>query len=199
VTAHFARAWGLTTHCLPMSDDRVATFVDTADGALEFQRYFVEQRCEPRAKGIRFVGAHAAKAAPGVVEALMARDVDAIVIAPSNPFLSIDPILAVPDIAEALRARTAPCVAVSPIVGGKAVKGPTVKLMNELDIAITPAAIGAHYAGIIDGLLIDQRDMDEELPRGLAYAHADTLMRTLDDRARVAEAALALARTIKRP
>ena len=196
ISAAFARAWGLATHFLPMTNDRVATFIDTAGGELAFQRYFVEPRCPPAATRIRFDGAATAKPAPGVIEAII--DTDAIIIAPSNPFLSIDPILAVPAIADALRNTSAPCIAVSPIVGGQAVKGPTVKLMTELGVAITPAAIADHYHGIIDALLVDERDMGVGPTLALPHAHADTLMKTLADRERVAHAALSLAREISR-
>jgi LPPG:FO 2-phospho-L-lactate transferase len=195
ITTHFARAWKLQTHCLPMTDDRVATYIKTPDGELEFQQYFVRERCQPRALGIRFEGAAAANPAPGVLEAITDPDVEAILIAPSNPFLSIDPILSVPAISIALRKATAPCIAVSPIVGGQAVKGPTVKLMNELGIAITPSAIAAHYDGVIDGLLVDERDRESGQPP-VHHTYADTLMRTLADRERVAHAALALARDV---
>ena len=114
-----------------------------------------------------------------------------MLIAPSNPFLSIDPILAVPGIRAALMKATVPVVAVSPIVGGKAVKGPTAKLMVELGIPITPRAIADHYRGVIDGLLVDERDGLDGV--GIPMAAADTLMVSLKDRARVASAALALA------
>jgi len=195
ITAHFARAWKLKTHCVPMTDDRVSTYVRTTNGELEFQHYFVRERCQPQVTGIRFEGAPAANPAPGVVEALTDPDTAAIIIAPSNPFLSVDPILAVPAIAIALRNAKVPRIAVSPIVGGQAVKGPTVKLMNELGVAITPSAIAAHYDGLIDGLLVDQRDQDQA-PPSVRHAYADTLMKSLDDRERVAQAALALARDI---
>lgn len=191
VTARFAAAWGLGLTILPMSDDSVTTHVTTDQGDLPFQRYFVEQRCAPAVRAIRFEGAEAARPAPGVIEAIRDPNTRAILIAPSNPWLSVDPILAVPGISEALMAAEAPVVAVSPIVGGQAVKGPTAKLMGELGLAITNAAIADHYAGIIDGLLVDRRDGGE----GLTIPHAvtDTLMKTLDDRARVAQAALNLA------
>jgi len=198
VTDSFARAWGLSTRFLPMSDDKVATFVDTPEGELEFQRYFVARRCEPKATGIRFVGAPTAKPAPGVIDALTSAETSAILIAPSNPFLSVDPILAIPAISNALRTTKVPCIAVSPIVGGQAVKGPTVKLMNELGVAITPAAIANHYDGIIDALLVDERDKGVGPALALPHAYADTLMKTLADRERVARAALALASEIAR-
>lgn len=194
VTARFGAAWGLGMSILPMSDDPVATYIDTEEGELPFQRYFVERRCAPAVRSIRFEGARHARPAPGVVEAICASETHAILIAPSNPWLSVDPILSIPGISDALARATAPVIAVSPIVGGQAVKGPTAKLMSELGIAVTNEAIAAHYAGIIDGLLVDRRDGGNGLD--IPYAVTDTLMTTLDDRARVAQAALDLAARI---
>ena len=191
ISRDFARAWDLPVTMLPMSDDPVSTHLSTNEGDLPFQRYFVDRRCAPTVNAIRFEGAAAAQAAPGVVEAIQSADTRAVLIAPSNPFLSIDPILAVPGIRAALMKATAPVVAVSPIVGGKAVKGPTAKLMVELGIPITPRAIADHYRGVIDGLLVDERDGLDGV--GIPMAAADTLMVSLKDRARVASAALALA------
>jgi LPPG:FO 2-phospho-L-lactate transferase len=188
----FARAWGIGTRILPMSDDVVSTFLSTDAGELAFQDYFVARRCAPVVSAIRFEGAAAAVPAPGVVDAILGAA--AVIIAPSNPFLSVDPILAVPGICSALADTKAPVVAVSPIVGGQAVKGPTAKLMRELGVEITPRAIAQHYAGVIDGLLIDEQDAPGA--PGVAFAVADTLMKTLEDRARVAAAALALARRL---
>ncbi len=186
-TARFAKAWGIRVKMLPMSDDRVSTIVETDQGPLAFQNYFVEARCAPEVRGIRFEGAEAAKPAPGVLTALANADV--ILIAPSNPWLSVDPILAVPGIADALQAAVAPVVAVSPIIGGKAVKGPTAKLMDELSLPVTNASIAAHYTGLLEGLLINEGDDQPDI----AFAASDTLMISLDDRARVARAALDLA------
>lgn len=189
VTAHFARAWGVDIAMLPMTNDPVATHLSTDEGDLPFQHYFVARRCAPVVEAIRFEGADSARPAPGVLDAIATAD--AILIAPSNPWLSVDPVLAVPGIRAALTSARAPVVAVSPIVGGQAVKGPTAKLMGELGLSVTNAAIAAHYDGVIDGLLVDERDGGN----GLALPHAvtDTLMQTLDDRARVARAALDLA------
>lgn len=194
VTQGFAQSWSVAVRMLPMSDDPVATYLVTDEGRLPFQRYFVERRCAPRVSRIGFESVEAAKPAPGVLEAILDPLTEAILIAPSNPYLSVDPILAVPGIAGALRRVRSRVVAVSPLVGGKAVKGPTAKLMAELGIAATPASIAAHYAGLIGGLLIDQRDPATGLD--LPNASADTLMVTLGDRARVARAALALARQL---
>lgn len=191
ITEDFARAWDIGIAMLPMSDDVVSTHLATDEGDLPFQHYFVERRCAPVVRSVRFEGAAEARAAPGVVEAILGADTRAILIAPSNPYLSIDPILAVPEIPAALMAAAAPVVAVSPIVGGQAVKGPTAKLMAELGVAITPRSIADHYAGLIGALLVDVRDDAADI--GVETAIADTLMVTLEDRARVAAAALALA------
>jgi LPPG:FO 2-phospho-L-lactate transferase len=195
ITARLAQNWGIGVRILPMSDQVVATHLETDDGALPFQHYFVERRCEPVVRRIVFEGAAAATPAPGVCEAILADDTRAILIAPSNPYLSVDPILAVPGIREALQAARAPVIAVSPIVGGEAVKGPTAKLMRELGSAVSPEAVCGHYHGLIDGMLVDMRDSVTSL--GVAFASCDTLMRSLADRARVAEAALALAETLR--
>ncbi len=192
ITAAFARAWGLKTSVLPMSDDPVATQLDTDCGMLEFQRYFVEQQCRPKVHAIRFAGAEKARAADGVVEAIVAAD--AVFIAPSNPYLSIDPILAVREIGQALRLAQAPVVAVSPLVGGRAVKGPTTKLMSELGIETTNNSIAAHYADAIDAMLHDARDRP---PTGLAARATDTLMQSLDDKIRVARNAVHFAKSLK--
>lgn len=191
LTARFAAAWGLDLTILPMSDDPVATHLNTSEGDMPFQRYFVERRCAPEVRAIRFEGAERAKPAAGVIEAITAPDTRAIVIAPSNPWLSIDPILAVPGIREALVSARAPVVAVSPIVGGQAVKGPTAKLMQELGLTVTNKSIAAHYADVIDGLLVDERDDASDI--SIPHDVCDTLMKTLEDRERVARAALTLA------
>ena len=125
ITTDFARSWGIGITMLPMSDNAVGTHLETDEGVLPFQRYFVERRCAPVVKQVSFEGAGQAVPAPGVLDAILADDTVAILIAPSNPYLSVDPILAVPGIRDALRAARAPVVAVSPIVGGDAVKGPT--------------------------------------------------------------------------
>ncbi|AIT81478.1 2-phospho-L-lactate transferase [Novosphingobium pentaromativorans] len=191
ITAEFARRWGVDVALLPMSDDPVATWLHTEEGKLEFQRYFVERRCEPDVSRIEFQGAARALPGPGVIEAIGRADV--ILIAPSNPYLSIDPILAVPGIRQALIDGTGPVVSVSPIIGGQAVKGPTSKLMAGLGVPVNNESIAAHYAGLIDALLVDSGD---DLLASLPSMRTPTLMRTTEDRARVAEAALTLARGV---
>ena len=194
-TARAAAAWDVQVRVLPMSDDRVATMIETDVGLLPFQRYFVEHFCAPIVRSIFFDGAQHSAPAPGVLQAI--EQADAVVIAPSNPWLSIDPILAVPGIEAALRRTAAPVVAVSPIIAGKAVKGPTAKLMAELGLPVANAAIVAHYGDLLQGLVIDSGD-DQGVDLGVRTARTDTLMTSLDDRARVARAALDLARSIRR-
>ena len=191
ITRQFAAAWNVNVNMLPMSDDAVSTCVRTDEGDLSFQQYFVKRRCQPKVMAVHFEGALSARPAAGVIEAIDSADTRAILIAPSNPYLSIDPILAIPGIRAALTGAKAPIVAVSPLVEGKAVKGPTAKIMQELGIPVTSQSIGAHYGALIDGMLIDERD-----PAGdsnLTVARSNTMMLSLADRERVAAAALALA------
>ena len=189
ITAHVSKTWGIDAAILPMSNDPVATMIESDEGLLEFQRYFVEKRCAPAVRGVRFDGAATAQPAPGVVGAILAAD--AVLIAPSNPWLSVDPLLAVPGIRDALTQTRAPVVAVSPLIGGQAVKGPTAKLMGELGLAVKNDSIAGHYDDLLNGFLIDSRDACN-VP-GLTIDNTDTLMTTLDDKVRVARAALTLA------
>lgn len=192
ITADFAAAWGIAARVLPMSDDPVETWLDTDEGALPFQSYFVERQCRPVTHAIRFEGAAEARPAPGAIEAI--EGADAIFIAPSNPWLSVDPALAVPGIADALRDSSAPVIAISPLIGGKAVKGPTSKLMAELGIAPDNDAISSHYAGMLDGLLVDSSDAP---PSSLPARATATLMTALEDKVRVAKVALDFARALR--
>jgi LPPG:FO 2-phospho-L-lactate transferase len=188
LVAEVSKAWQLGTAVLPMSDHPVRTLVHSDEGVLAFQRYFVERRCRPQVQQISFAGLELARPGPGVLDAIEQADI--IAIAPSNPYLSIDPILAVPGIAAAIRKAGVPVVAVSPLVGGKAVKGPTDKLMGELGFEIGNATIVRHYDGLIDGLLVHQ---DDAAPDSVHTARANTLMRDDNDRMRVARDVLALA------
>ena len=193
VIARFAKAWDLRLSILPMTDDAVATWVETDEGLLPFQRYFVERQCAPKVQAVRFEGAAEAVPAPGVIAAIM--ESDAVFVAPSNPWLSVDPLLAIPQIRAALESTKAPVIAVSPLVEGKAVKGPTAKLMGELGLEVTNQNIAAHYGKLLDGLVVHNKD---EAPETLAIARTDTLMKSPEDRERVARAVLALAAECKR-
>jgi LPPG:FO 2-phospho-L-lactate transferase len=191
--AHAARAFGIDAAILPMTDDRVRTMVETDEGDLEFQRYFVERRCVPAVRALRFDGVDRARAGAGLLSALTRPDLRAIVICPSNPYLSVDPILALPGVRAALANTAAPVVAVSPIIGGHAIKGPTVKIMDELRIPRTSAAIAAHYRGLIGGLVIDEADRADAGALDVPALAARTMMRELCDRTRLAEDVLVFA------
>ena len=191
VTRELASRLGVKPAVVPMSDNPVATLVETDEGALAFQDYFVRRLCEPRVRSIRFVGAETAVPAPAVRAALAAPDLAGIIICPSNPWLSIDPMLAIPGLRQALLERRAPVVAISPLVGGQAVKGPTAKIMGELGVALTQASVAAHYRGLLDGLMLDTVDASEAGTLGIPVEVTATVMRSLDDRVALAEAALA--------
>lgn len=202
VTVGLARRLGVGHPIAPMSDQPVRTIVETDEGPLAFQHYFVREQCRPRVRAIRFDGADAARPAPAAAAALARPDLAAILICPSNPYLSIDPILAVPGLREAIRAARAPCVAVSPIVGGKAIKGPSAKMMGEMGLTPSVRAVAAHYAGLIDALVIDQVDAGEAPAveaLGLACAVAQTVMRRDEDRIDLARAALGFAERLAGP
>ena len=181
-----------------MTDAGVRTIIETAEGDLPFQHYFVRRRCEPAVTAIRFDGAKEAQPAPGVAELIGSQTLRAIVICPSNPYLSVDPILAVPGIRQALATRTAPVVAVSPIIGGQAVKGPTVKIMAELGIAATTQTIAAHYRGLIDGLVIDESDANDRTQIDVPVLPTRTMMKDIADRERLARDVTAFADTLTR-
>jgi LPPG:FO 2-phospho-L-lactate transferase len=180
-----------------MSDDWVRTIVETAEGDLPFQHYFVRRRCEPAVKNIRFENAAKAVPAHGVLDLLSHPGVRAIVICPSNPYLSIDPILAVPGIRHAL-ANAAPVIAVSPIIGGQAVKGPTAKIMHELGIVVNTQAIAAHYRGLIDALVIDDADAADRANADVPIMTTPTMMKTLYDRERLARDVVSFAEQLSR-
>ncbi len=193
VCAAFARRFGLDARILPMTGDPLRTVVHTPDGPLPFQHYFVRKRCEPRVTGVTFAGAEAARPNPEILRALADPALGAVVICPSNPYLSIDPILAVPGMRIALGACPAPVVAVSPLVGGRAVKGPTAKIMAELGVPVTNAAIAAHYEGLIDGLVLDRADRAEAAEIAVPALVTETVMTSLEDRIALAAAALGFA------
>lgn len=184
-TAELASAFGAGTTILPMTDDAVRTIVETTSGPLPFQEYFVRRRCEPEVTGIRFHGAATARASQAVEDALGKAGLAGVVICPSNPWLSIDPILSIPGLREALRASGAPVVAVSPVVDGRALKGPTVKIMRELGHAASAQSVADHYRGLIDAFVLDARDAHlagAVRAMGLAVHVTDTIMRTSANR-----------------
>jgi LPPG:FO 2-phospho-L-lactate transferase len=198
VTAALAGRLGIRTRLLPMSDKPVRTRVRTPAGWLDFQDYFVRQRCEPVLQEIRYEGAGTSPPSSAVLEALTGPHLRGIVICPSNPLLSVGPILAIPAIREALSSRRAPAVAVSPIVGGAAVRGPTAKIMRELGGASTAADVARGYAALIDAFLVDPADTAGDFPPGVRVVEAPGLMTTLEDRKCLARAALAAVDAVAR-
>lgn len=191
VTGEVCGRLGIAATVLPMTDDPVATIVETPEGDLAFQQYFVRDRCEPKVTGFRFEGIEQAMPNPALVLALSSDAVDAIVITPSNPFVSIDPILSLPGLRDALEASGRPVIAVSPIVGGKAIKGPAAKMMTELGLPSTAMAVATHYASLIDGFVVDNADHEQAdaiRDLGIQVLVTNTVMRTLDDRRALARA-----------
>lgn len=194
ITKDFCRAWGVEHTVLPMSDQPVRTIVETDEGELAFQEYFVHRRCEPRVKGFRFEGAEIAEPAPGAREAL--QSADAVIICPSNPWVSIDPILKVIPLdhplllsGEGRKGEGKSVTAISPIIGGQTVKGPAAKMFNELGIEPSALAVANHYRGLTSGFVLDRVDSQlEESVRGLNMRTlvTNTLMKSHDDRKRLA-------------
>ena len=191
VTARFAAALQLEPTILPATDDPLRTWLDTPNGTFPFQRWFVARAHRDPVDRVRFEGAVDARPAPGVLEAL--HDADLILIAPSNPFVSIGPILAVERIRAALERRRVPCVAVSPLIGGRAVKGPAAEMLGRLQGGTTAAHLAQCYPGLIDVLVLDEQDAadtDAVSALGVRPVVARTLMDDADARKRVADAAL---------
>ena len=186
--ARAAAGLGVVHRILPMTDDQVRTLVHTDRGWLAFQHYFVRDRCQPRAKGFAFAGASQAAPNPAILAAL--EDCQGIVLCPSNPFVSIDPILAVRGMREALRRCSAPLIAVSPIVAGAAIKGPTAKMMRELKLPVAGRQVAEHYGDLLDGFLLDERDASQRSAIEVPTSVAQSVMISLDDRVRLAEAVL---------
>jgi LPPG:FO 2-phospho-L-lactate transferase len=193
VTGRLARSFRLEPALLPATDDRLRTWLDTPAGELPFQEWFVARGHRDEVDGVRFEGAEAAAPAPGVVAALEAADL--IAIAPSNPFVSIGPILAVSAIRETIEQRRAPAVAVSPLIGGEAVRGPAARMLRRLRGGTGPQQVTDCYKDLIDALVIDEADAEEEA--GIRTIVTRTLMDDADGRRRVAEAVLETAGALR--
>lgn len=197
VTRRLTRELGIAHAIVPMSDMPVRTQIETDEGTLSFQHYFVREQCRPIARAIRFEGAATASPSPGLAEALARSDLAAVIVCPSNPYLSVDPILAVDGVLAKLRALSVPIVVVSPLVGGKALKGPLGKLLGELGAEAGNLAIAGHYKGLATCLIIDEADaLDAAGLRalGVSVTIAGTVMCDADDRERLARVALSAAR-----
>src|SRR6185437_9359747 len=205
VTAHLCTRLGIGARVLPMSDDPVRTRVHTDEGWLDFQEYFVRRQCRPVVREFCFEGAQRACAQPAVLEALSDERLRAVILCPSNPFVSIEPILAVRGMREALQRSTAPIIAVTPIIGGRAVKGPAAKMLTELGLPASGIAVARRYAGLADGFVLDEADPLPDAPphsvpdrprdtvAQMRFARMATLMLTCEDRLRLAREVLRMA------
>ena len=195
ITDDFRQRLEIGARVLPMSDDPVRTRLLTEDGWLDFQDYFVRLDCAPAVREIVFAGAAEARPQPDVLAALAADDLIMVVICPSNPLISIDPILNVPGMRDALRACRAPVIAVSPIIAGKAVKGPTAKMMAELGLPVEPGAVARRYGDILTHYVIDEADAGPLDGVDAPIIATRTLMDTMADRAALARVVLAIAQS----
>ncbi len=189
VTRLIARKLGIEHPILPMSDDPVRTIVDTSDGRLSFQRYFVEQQCKPTVLSLHYQGADTAQLNPQ----LSLDHFSCVIICPSNPYLSIDPMLAMSELRDFLARTSIPVVAVTPLVKGAALKGPTAKMMRELGLESNAVTVAEHYKDVVSGFVLDQQDedlIDRVRNLGLKATALQTVMRTLDDRTALAQQVL---------
>jgi len=200
ITLDFCRHLGVTARILPASDDPLRTQLLTDDGAVSFQEYFAELGCEPEVRGFQYAGADQARISDEVLDALYSKDLEAVVICPSNPYHSIRPILEVNGMKEVLRRCGAPVVAVTPIIGGHALKGSAAKMMRELGRDVSARSVAMEYLRIIDGFVIDEADA--ELAEGIRASgiqviSAKTIMRTVDDRISLARTVLDFAQSVR--
>ena len=195
VTADLFGHLGVHYSCWPMSDKPVRTQIETEAGRLEFQHYFVRDRCEHVVKSIHFVSSSVAYPTHDLLRYLEDPDLCGIIVCPSNPFLSVDPILSVRGLKEALIGSKIPIVAISPLINGQAVKGPTAKIMKELRLVLSPVSVAAHYKDFINGFILDETDAGhaaEITKSGISVVTAQTLMASLDDRINLAQTAVNL-------
>lgn len=191
ITERLRRSFGIPTTILPMSNAPVQTLVHTDEGDLPFQHYFVRLQCEPMVLDLTFVGSDKSRLTSAVVEAV--EEADVIVFCPSNPYLSIDPILSIRGMRELLLRTRVPRIAVSPIVGGEAVKGPAAKLMRELGKTVSPRTIVDHYGALITGFVMDDKDADMEHVIDVPTLITNTLMNSLEIKRNLAESVLSFA------
>jgi len=195
VTRIICRRLGTRHRVIPMSDNNVRTVVETDNGDLAFQHYFVREQCQPPVLGFRFHGANQAVPSPGFSQILDDRRLAAIILCPSNPFVSVAPILALPGIRDCLEQHHAPVIAVSPIIAGDSIKGPTAKMMTELGLDLSALGIFRHYGRLLDGFVLDRQDQHliGEFPRSAQLHCCNTVMNSLDDKVDLAAQCLQFA------
>ena len=202
ITHDFCRAWGVEHRVLPMSDEPIPTWVDTLEGELPFQIYFVQRQCHPQVTGFRFAGVEQAQPAPGVLEAL--RSAEQIIFCPSNPWVSLDPILAIPGVRDTINThrldKRSTVTAVSPIIGGTTVKGPAAKMYRELGIEPSSLSVASHYRNLLSGFVLDNLDRAYAKPihsMDVQTLITDTIMKSPGDRRRLAQEVLAFGQSLK--
>lgn len=200
IASDLCQRLGIEARVLPMCDDPVRTMVNTESGAMSFQDYFVGLKCEPAVREFQYGGVDEARLPDPVLDALHAHDLEAVVLCPCNPYHTMRPILAVPGMREALRRRGAPVIAVSPIIGGRALQGSAAKMMRELGHEVSARAVAMEYHKLIDGIVIDTAD--EALAEGIRASGfhvlaTPTFMRTPEDRLRLARSVLEFARAVR--
>jgi len=197
ITAAFCRRFGIACTVLPMTDQRLRTYLRTDQGWLAFQEYFVHQRCEPVVRDIRFAGAESARPLPALLTALADPLLRAIILCPSNPFISLEPILALPGLRGALAAAAAPVIAVTPIIAGRAVKGPTAKMMAELGLDVSPLTVAQRYGDLLDGYVLDEADASLASGFDVPVRQTNTLMTDLATREQLARFTLEFADSLR--
>lgn len=198
VTRQFCKQFGIAAQVIPMTDDRVRSIVRTDEGDLPFQDYFVRRASQPRVHSVAFSGVDKARPNDVLMNALSNSALEAIVICPSNPQLSIDPILSLPGVLQALKETTVPIVAVSPLIGGNAIKGPAAKIMQELDLPVDSEGIAQVYRPFLNGLVIDTHDVQDADRTGVPTCLTHTLMLDAADSLRLASETLAFADSLQR-
>ena len=196
ITAYLCEKMAVLSQVLPMTNDPVRTHVKTDQGDLAFQEYFVRDQCQPAVSGFYFEGLEQAQPNPKLLALLASDSLDAIIICPSNPFVSVEPILAMAGVREAMKENSAPVIAVSPIVGGLAIKGPAAKMMQELNMPSTALSVAEYYGDLLDGFVLDQTDKHLESSireLGIPVLFAQTIMGDLHDRVELAQTVLQFA------
>ncbi len=190
VTELLKQGLGVKTTILPMSDQPVRTMVQTPSGPLSFQHYFVREQCQPQVTGFNFNGLDTAQAQPEFLQLLQDPNLGVVVICPSNPFVSVEPMLQLPNVKQLMKHTSAPVIAVSPIVAGLAIKGPAAKMMQELNMPTTALAVAQYYGDLLDGFIIDESDADQAsaiAKLGIEVLVVPTIMKNLDDKIALSE------------
>ena len=199
ITDYFRRTFGIGATIIPATDDQLRTIVETDIGVLNFQEYFVRERCNPRIQNLHFQGSESAYPQKELTKALGSTELQSIIFCPSNPLLSIDPILSIQGLKKAFADSGAKIVAVTPIVGGAAIKGPAAKNLRELGYPVSATTVAKHYQGLIHGFVLDKRDREEtkQIEKlGIAVFVAETIMNDLETKIQLAEKTLQFAKSI---